>query len=125
MNGDLETAPIVDDFVVRLIDVEGVKHVELASESNGRLTWFPGWEHADRDLRHLTPMDVPIGPFAAPFEDADEGWRIVIYEQKGLVHVAATDATFRVPTARYLEAWAALIMEHNPISPVTVEEPEA
>jgi hypothetical protein len=92
----------------------------------GRLASFPAWEHADRDLRHFTPADVPLGSIDEPFEDADEGWRIVIFEHRSFIYVLEADdpkATdfarwFRVPRDRYLQAWAALIDFYNPIKPL-------
>jgi hypothetical protein len=114
----LESYPVVDDFVVRLIEREGVKFVELASAARGRLAWFPAWEHADRDLRHFVAADVPIGTFDRPYDDADENWTISIFEQGGWVYVDENDSRFRVPTPRYLAAWAALIDSFNPITPL-------
>jgi hypothetical protein len=121
----LESYPIVDDFVVRLIQQDGVGFLELASESRGRLAWFPVWEHADRDLRHFTPIDVPIGTFDRPFDEVDEDWSISIFEQAGWVYVDENDHRFRVPTERYLRAWAAMIDRYNPIAPVEQEEVES
>lgn len=108
----------VDDFLVRLIDVDGASFVEFASASRGRLAWFPAWEHADRDLRHFVAADVPIGTFDRPYRDDDEAWSIEIYEHEGWVYVDENEKTFRVPTQRYLEAWAALIDRFNPIMPL-------
>lgn len=117
----LESYPIVDDFVVRIVEQDGVAYLELASESRGRLAWFPAWEHVDRDLRHFTPLDVPIGTFDRPYEDVDEDWTISIFEQAGWVHVDENDHRFRVPTDRYLHAWAAVIDRYNPIAPLDEE----
>jgi hypothetical protein len=131
---ELDAFPFVDDFLVRLVDAgEGNLQIELASAARGRLAGFPGWDHADRDLRHFIPSDVPLGTIDEPYDDRDEGWRIVIFEHGGWIYVAeggaanATDPSvrFRVRRERYLQAWAALIDLYNPITPLddTTEEP--
>jgi hypothetical protein len=131
-NGDfsavaLDAFPVVEDFAVELREYgEGGQHVELTSAAHGRLAHFPAWDHADRDLRHFTPMDVPFGSLAVPFEDRDEAWRILIFENGGYVHVLEGDAPnddtfsrfFRVPRDRYIEAWAALMALFNPVEDV-------
>jgi hypothetical protein len=58
-----------------------------------------------------------------PWEDADDTWRIVLFEHRGNVYILeadnpkATDCPrfFRVPTDRYLKAWALLVDVFNPI----------
>ena len=119
--------PLIDDFAVALADggKEG-KLVEFVSARGGRLAGFPAWEHAERDLRHFDATDVPIGSIEDPFEDADDGWRIVVFEHQGHVYVLEGDSPiedrfgvyFRVPRDRYLQAWAAVITTYNPIEPV-------
>ena len=114
-----ESFRTIDDFTVRLIDAgDGGKHIELASESEGPLAGFPAWDHADRDLRHFIQSDIPIGSREEPFEDADEAWRIAIFEHGGWVYVAQHDdgrnTAFRVKTERYLGAWMKLIERFNP-----------
>jgi hypothetical protein len=98
-------------------------HVEFFSASRGTLARFPEWDHADRDLRHFTPMDVPLGPIEAPYDDRGEAWKIVIVDEGSHIRIAefdAPDATepsreFTVPRDRYLTAWAALMAQANPI----------
>jgi hypothetical protein len=123
----LDGFPIIDDFALTLADThDSGKHVEMASALLGRLAGFPGWDHADRDLRHLTPGEVPLGTIDTPFDDREEDWRMLIFEHAGWVYVLegtapnASDFTvyFRVPTARYFQAWAALIDTFNPITPL-------
>jgi hypothetical protein len=124
---DLHRFPLIDDFAVALADAgEEGKHVEFLSARGGRLAGFPAWEHAERDLRHFDATDVPIGSIEDPFEDADDEWRIVIFEHRGHVYVLEGDSPiearfgvyFRVPRDRYLQAWAAVIDAYNPIEPV-------
>lgn len=119
----LDAFPIIDDFALTLAEIhDGGKHIEMASRTLGRLAGFPAWDHADRDLRHFDPADVPLGSIDEPYDDRDEGWRILIFEHGGWVYVLegrSPNATefavwFRVPAARYFEAWAVLIDAFNP-----------
>lgn len=123
----LDAFPVIDDFAVELRDYEaGGQHVEMTSAAHGRLAHFPAWDHADRDLRHFTPLDVPLGSLGEPYEDRDDAWRILIFEKGGYVHVVEGDAPhaetfsrfFRVPRQRYIEAWAALMDMFNPVADV-------
>lgn len=123
----LDGFPVVDDFAVALIDTsDGGKHIEFRSAKHGRLADFPAWDHVDRDLRHFTPYDVPMGSIDEPFDERDDAWRILIFESAGHVHVlegASPNAGvfhtyFRVPVGRYMQAWAALIDRFNPITPL-------
>ena len=98
----------------------------LVSRKKGRLAYFPAWEHADRDLRHFTAADVPLGTMDIPYDDADDNWRIIIFEHKGFVYVLEADDPraedfkrwFRVARDRYLQSWAMLIDVFNPIKPL-------
>lgn len=119
----LDGFPIIDDFVLTLADThDGGKHVDMVSARLGRLAGFPAWDHADRDLRHFTPVDVPLGTIDLPCDDRDEAWRIVIFQHAGWVYIlegTAPDAKtfavwFRVPAERYFQAWAALMDAFNP-----------
>ncbi len=126
---DLDWVALIPDFAVELREMDDAGYlVHFVSPSRGELAWFPGWEHADRDLRHFTPADVPIGTLDEPFEDRDDGWRIVIFERAGFVYVFEGDSPkaahlprrFRVPLDRYLAAWAVLMLRFN--APVPLDE---
>jgi len=99
------------------------KIVHFVSAAKGELAWFPGWEHAERDLLHFTASEVPLGSIDDPFDDRDEGWRIVIFEDGGYVYIFEDDRPngtrfprrYRVPRDRYFFAWAAVINEFNPL----------
>jgi hypothetical protein len=119
----LDGFPIVDDFALTLSDThDGGKHVDMVSALLGRLAGFPAWDHADRDLRHFTLEDVPLGSIDEPYDDRDEAWRLLIFEREAFVYVlegrtpSATEfeVWFRVPAARYTQAWEALIDTFNP-----------
>jgi len=121
---DLDTVEEIDDFAIELREMEDCgKIVHYISASLGELVWFPAWEHADRDLRHFVAGDVPLGTIDVPFEDNDEGWRIVIFEEGGFVYIFEDDRPtgtrfprrFRVPKNLYFFAWAALIGQYNPM----------
>ena len=121
---DLNSATAIHDFAVTLVDTrDGGKHIELTSATGGRLAGFPAWDHADRDLRHFVPSDVPFGSIDEPFDDRDEGWRIVIFEDGGWVYIAegrdpasdTFDSFVRVRRDDYFRAWAIVIDRFNPI----------
>lgn len=109
----------MNDFGVVLRDTgEGGQHIFFARPDGMPLAHFPAWDHADRDLRHFVAADVPIGSIDAPYEDADEGWRITIFEHEGFVYVQENETRFRVPRDSYLQAWAFVIDAFNPIMPL-------
>ncbi|MEO8033459.1 MAG: hypothetical protein ABI837_03435 [Acidobacteriota bacterium] len=120
--------PIISDFEVVVRD--GL--IEFLDGEGQRLAWFPAWEHADRDLRHFIAADVPFGSVDEPYEDGDEGWAIRIFLDGAFVHVMEADGpdatnfprAFRVPRDTYLEAWARVIDEHNPILPLDAVLPD-
>jgi hypothetical protein len=93
----------------------------MMSRTRGDLAGFPAWDHADRDLRHFTPADIPLGTEDEPFEDADEAWRIMILAVETDVVILEGDAPrgaftrrYRVPREQYLAAWEELIREYHP-----------
>ncbi|HEU4520862.1 MAG TPA: hypothetical protein VFT12_02600 [Thermoanaerobaculia bacterium] len=128
---ELDSFPTIGDFDVILRDWdEGGKHVEFVSGSKGVLATFPAWDHVDRDLRHFIASDVPMGNIDEPYDDADEGWRLMLFEHRGFVYVLQGNSPrtsdfkvfFRVPRGRYIAAWAALIDAYNPITPLDETE---
>lgn len=130
---ELATVPVIADFAVELRELEDMgKIVHFVSPSHGELAWFPAWEHAERDLVHFAPQDVPIGTIDDPYDDRDEGWRIVIFEDGGYVYIFEDDRPngerfprrYRVARDRYLFAWAAVLNLYNPIVPLDESDSE-
>jgi len=110
----MSTTPrLIEDFAVVLREEgEGGLHIEFVSGAQGRLAGFPAWDHADRDLRHFTPDDIPIGSEEEPFADADDEWRIVIFSRGDEVFVFEGDAPreplprrYRIPRQQHQAAW--------------------
>ena len=122
MELDLDDVPRITDFYLTLREEpEGGLHIELLSRTRGHLAGFPAWDHADRDLRHFTPEDIPLGTDEEPFEDADESWRIVILARGNDVVILEGDAPrgpltrrYRIPREQYLAAWDDLIRQYHP-----------
>jgi hypothetical protein len=122
MDFNLDDATRITDFFLTLRDEpEGGLHIAMMSRTRGHLAGFPAWDHADRDLRHFTPDDIPLGTEDEPFEDADEGWRIVILARGNEVFILEGDAPhgaltrrYRIPREQYLAAWEELIREYHP-----------
>ncbi len=72
------------------------------SRSRGHLAGFPAWDHADRDLRHFTHDDIPLGDDEEPYLDADDAWHIVIITRGPDVFILEGDtapAPFHAATA--------------------------
>jgi hypothetical protein len=104
---------------VILVDTEeSGQQIEYRSVSGGRLAGFPAWEHVDRDLRHFISEDIPQGTREEPYEDRDEGWHIVIFEEEGWMYVEENGVPFRVRADEYLRQWNALIDDFNPAGPL-------
>ena len=122
MDFDLDAAPRITDFYLTLHEEEeGGLHIAMMSRARGHLAGFPAWDHADRDLRHFTLDDIPLGTEDEPFEDADESWRIVILAQGNDVFILEGDSPqgeltrrYRIPRELYLAAWEELIREYHP-----------
>lgn len=120
---ELDAFPVMDDFSV---DLTEERMIVFNSTENGLLAGFPAWEDADRDLRHYVAEDIPLGPIEAPYEDRDEGWRIVVFEHAGSVYVLEGDdpnATefevfFRVPLDLYYRSWMELIERFHAAVPL-------
>jgi hypothetical protein len=117
-----DDVPRIPDFYLTLRDhPEGGLHIEMMSRKQGHLAGFPAWDHADRDLRHFTPADIPLGTDDEPFEDADESWRIAILARGNDVLILEGDAPsgpftrrYRIPREQYLAAWHDLIARYHP-----------
>src|SRR3954454_2765617 len=121
---ELSEVPAIGGFSIEMRELEDAgKIVHFISASRGELAWFPGWEHAQRDLRHFVASDVPLGTVDDPYDDRDDGWRIVIFEDAGFIYIVEDDRPggtrfprrWRVQRDRYFFAWAALINEFNPL----------
>ena len=124
---ELGAFPIISDFAIELRESQDFgQHIYFVSPSRGELASFPYWDNVERDMRHFVAEDVPLGSLDEPVDDADEDWQIVIFEHGGFVHMmegsephaTSFDVWFRVPTARYIEEWARVIDEFNPIEPL-------
>src|SRR5437868_15476178 len=110
MELDLDDIPRITDVYLTLREEpEGGLHIELLSRTRGHLAGFPAWDHADRDLRHFTAADIPLGTEDEPFEDADEAWRIVIFAVGDDVFILEGDSPngaltrrYRIPRDQYL-----------------------
>jgi hypothetical protein len=122
MDFNFDDVPRITDFYLTLREEpEGGLHIAMMSRARGPLAGFPAWDHADRDLRHITPDDIPLGTEEEPFEDADEQWRMVILARGNDVFILEGDAPrgpltrrYRIPRDQYLGAWDDLISEYHP-----------
>jgi hypothetical protein len=121
MDFKLDDALLVTDFSLTLREEEeGGLHIAMMSRSRGHLAGFPAWDHADRDLRHFTHDDIPLGDEEEPFIDAGEEWRIVIVAHGNDVFILEGDSPkgplprrYRIPRDHYLAAWDELIRQYH------------
>ena len=104
-------------MVILVDSEESGQQIEYRSALGGRLAHFPAWEHVDRDLRHFIADDIPNGTREEPYEDREDDWHIVIFEEDGWVYIEENGAKFRVRADDYTRVWNALIDEFNPVSP--------
>ena len=126
MDFNLDDAPRIADFSLTLAEEsEGGLHIRMMSRARGHLAGFPAWDHADRDLRHFTHDDIPLGDDEEPYEDADDAWRIVIIARGPDVFILEGDSPhgplprrYRVPRDHYIAAWDDLIRRYHRAVPL-------
>ena len=109
---------LVDDFKIQSRDCGQLGiHLDFVSAERERLAGFPWWDHADADLRTMGLHEIPMGTTQTPFDDLEQGWRILIWENGGFVFIAESDDEtgaefhrwFRVEKHKYLAAWREVI----------------
>jgi hypothetical protein len=115
---DLAAFPLVEGFALKLRDCAMLGyHIDFVDGDGARLAGFPWWDHVEVALKTLDAATIPRGTRAAPFDDLEQGWQIIIFEERGFVYVlegaepCCTEfaAWFKVKTADYVAAWSAAI----------------
>ncbi|GAA4588687.1 hypothetical protein BJY16_008646 [Actinoplanes octamycinicus] len=106
---DLDRFPCAAQFSVRWAD----DRLELVDERLSLCVGFPWWSRHDVEQVIQSPAGAPVGDVDEPFDDEEQGWRILIWRHAGTVGImVGADNTFstwfRVPLDRYLAEWAAL-----------------
>jgi hypothetical protein len=79
---------------------------------------FPWWDVPERDLSSWILEDIPIGTPDQPYFDADQCWRIPIWQMGGVVYIASGssneeglyDTLLSVADERYRAAWGDVIV---------------
>lgn len=108
----------INDFQIEMRDCGKLGiHLDLISTSQGKLAGFPWWDHADADLRTMKSDEIPLGTTSFPFNDLEQGWEILIWENKGFIFIAENNdpcskeysVWFRVDKEMYLQAWQKVI----------------
>ena len=126
MDFNLDDTPRIADFSLTLAEEkEGGLHIRMMSRSRGHLAGFPAWDHADRDLRHFTHDDIPLGDDEEPYLDADDAWPIVIIARGADVFILEGETPtgplprrYRVPRDLYIAAWDDLIRRYHRAVPL-------
>lgn len=117
----LHLFPLIEDFQVILEEMrdDGGRalsgyHIHFMSPSHGYIASFPWWDHAEHELQR-EDFSIPLGDFAVPFSDVEQGWEIVIAEHDRHVYVLEGQFDqstingyhiwFKVPKSLYLSEW--------------------
>jgi len=85
----------------------------VCSGEGRRRLGLPWWDRSDSERWARSEQGAPFGDSDSPFEDEEQGWRLVIWKSGEMVYVLAGDEDvfrvwFSVSAERYLSAWAAL-----------------
>ncbi len=85
----LDSFPVIDDFSIELRQTvpKFGNHLFFVSAANGDLISFPWWDHVERDLQRWTQRNIPLGTKDKPFYDLEQGWQVVIFEERPWVYV--------------------------------------
>lgn len=117
---DLSAFPLVEGFAIKLRDCASLGyHLDFVDRDGTRLAGFPWWDHVEVALKTFEPASIPRGTRDAPFDDLEQGWRILVFEEGSFIYVLEGDdpsctefATwFKVKTADYVAAWSAAIAD--------------
>jgi hypothetical protein len=111
---NLENFPIIEDFKIELYDTQSSLGYQLrfTSDSLGIVTTFPWWDHVDQSLLEL-PDFIPVGTSEKPYEAADEGWCVWIWQEGEYIHILEGDdpltmkfsVWFKVDSKLFLNEW--------------------
>lgn len=111
---DLSIFPLINDFTVRLIDTEIFgKQVDYFSPKEGVLTSFPWWDNVDMDIKNWTVKNIPLGTAETPFDDLEQGWQVLIFQDGIYVYILEGDepgceefsSWYKVSLEKYTEEW--------------------
>lgn len=115
---DLRAFPLAPGFAIKLRDCASLGyHLDFVDGEGARLAGFPWWDHVEVALKTLDLANIPRGTRDAPFDDLEQGWQILIFEEGSFVYVLEGNAPccrefprwFKVKTEDYVAAWSAAI----------------
>ncbi|MBV9470976.1 MAG: hypothetical protein JOZ57_17200, partial [Abitibacteriaceae bacterium] len=119
----LAAFPLIEDFTIRLKQTGtfGV-HLYFYSDKFGHLASFPWWDNVEQDLPRYTSKDIPVGDFKQPFDDLEQSWQILIFQDEKFVYILEGQEPcctefpvwFRVAREHYYDEWMRIIQEFNP-----------
>jgi hypothetical protein len=106
---DLDQFPRAESFAIRFEDGTPV----MVADSLGLRLALAWWDQSDAERWARSEQGAPLGDSDSPFEEEEQGWRLVIWKSGEMVYVLAGDEDvfrvwFSVSAERYLSAWAAL-----------------
>jgi GrpB-like predicted nucleotidyltransferase (UPF0157 family) len=130
---DFSKFPLIVDFEVKTKDTEFFgPHVYYYSAEHGRLASFPDWDSVEQDLQKERFLDIakeqrmdaayimdrfPLGTIDRPYNELEQGWRLVSWEDGEFVYVLETNDEhsnvfpiwFKVSKDRYMDEWKKLV----------------
>ena len=119
---NLEIFPIIEDFKIELHDTQSSLGYQLrfTSDSLGIMTTFPWWDHVNQSLLEL-PDFIPVGTSEKPYEAADEGWCVWIWQEEEYIHILEGDdpittkfpVWFKVDSKLFLKEWNRIKLLEN------------
>ena len=119
---DLTAFPLIEDFAIKLkkTGIFGT-HLYFYSEHWGQLAAFPWWDNVEKDLPKYTSRDIPNGGLEGPYDDLEQGWQILIFEDETFVYILQGDDPMctefekwlKVNREKYYSEWMRVIREFN------------
>lgn len=123
---DCNSFPLIEDFEIITIDTGeymGI-HVYFFSQTIGKMiASFPWWDHADKNLKEMDISSIPLGKVRSPYNDLEQSWQILIWEERDNVYIMQGDEPccvqfpiwFKVKKQKYMEEWVKLIEKYKQI----------
>lgn len=125
---DLESFPEITDFQMELFPAKSPtdQYLRFISPSQGVLASFPWWDKTNQALL-LQPGSTLFGSITEPFNDADQGWQILIWESQDYIYIMEGEEPncldfpvwFCVSRTRFINQWHQLkdALQENHLSP--------
>ncbi len=117
MELDLGAFPLVEDFIVKVEELESETALSYVVPSLDLVVNFPWWDKDASEMRGWGTSEIPCGSLEAPYWDQDQGWSLLIWQVDEQIYVMEGDGTedyeepqiyerwFTLPQQLYFSAW--------------------